>query len=54
MKDLTNENIVDINKDGVQYLQFKKLLEYKDIITHAYSIGTNVNFRTARINKPLF
>ena len=51
MKDLSNENVVHINKNGVQCLQFKKLLEYKNIITHAYSIGTNVNFRTARINK---
>ena len=51
MKDLSNENVVHINKDGVQYLQFRKLLEYSDIITHAYSIGTNVNFRTARVNK---
>lgn len=51
MKNLSNQNIVHIEKDGVQYIQFKKLLEYKDIITHAYSIGVNVNFRTARINK---
>ena len=51
MKDLSNKNIVHVNKDGVQYLQFRKLLEYSDIITHAYSIGTNVNFRTARVNK---
>mgnify|MGYP004536874765 FL=1 len=51
MKDLNNENIVHINKNGVQYLQFKKLLKYKDIISHAYSIGTDVNFRTARVNK---
>lgn len=51
MKDLTNKSIVHINKNGVQYLQFRKLLEYKDIITHAYSIGTDVNFRTARVNK---
>mgnify|MGYP004644650607 FL=1 len=51
MKDLSNENIVHINKNGVQYLQFKKLLKYKDIISHAYSIGTDVNFRTARVNK---
>ena len=51
MKDLSNQNIVHIEKDGVQYIQFKKLLEYKDIITHAYSIGVDVNFRTARINK---
>lgn len=51
MKNLINQNIVHIEKDGVQYIQFKKLLEYKDIITHAYSIGVDVNFRTARINK---
>lgn len=51
MEDLSNKNIVHINKNGVQYIQFKKLLKYKDIITHAYSIGTNVNFRTAKINK---
>ena len=51
MKDLSNKNIIRINKNGVQYLQFRKLLEYKDIITHAYSIGTDVNFRTARVNK---
>ena len=51
MKDLSNENVVHIKKNGVQYLQFKKLLEYGDIISHAYSIGTDVNFRTARVNK---
>ncbi len=51
MKDLSNKNVIRINKNGVQYLQFRKLLEYKDIITHAYSIGTDVNFRTARVNK---
>lgn len=51
MKDLSNKNVIRINKNGVQYLQFRKLLEYKDIITHAYSIGTDVNFRAARVNK---
>ena len=51
MKDLSNENVVHIDKDGVQYLQFRKLLEYSNVITHAYSIGTEVNFRTARVNK---
>ena len=51
MKDLSNEDVVHIKKEGVQYLQFKKLLEYSDIISHAYSIGTDVNFRTARANK---
>ncbi len=46
MKDLSNKNVVHIKKDNVQYLQFRKLLEYKDIINHAYSLGTDVNFRT--------
>ena len=51
MEDLSNENIIHKNKDGIQYLQFRKLLEYSDTIAHAYSIGKNVDFRTARINK---
>lgn len=51
MKDLTNQNVVHIVKDGIQYLQFRRLLQYEHIITHAYSLGTNVNFRTARANK---
>ena len=48
MKDLSNENVVHIKKDGIEYLQFKKLLEYSDIINHAYSIGLDRNYRTAR------
>lgn len=51
MKDLSNENMMHIVKDDVQYLQFRKLLEYDDIITHAYSLGIDLNFRTARANK---
>lgn len=51
MKNLSNENVIHIIKDGVQYLQFRKLLEYENIITHAYSLGTDLNFRTAKINK---
>ena len=51
MKDLSNENIIHIKKDGIEYLQFRKLLEYYNIITHAYSLGTDLNFRTAKINK---
>ena len=51
MENLSNENVTNIIKDGVQYLQFRKLLEYDNIITHAYSLGTDLNFRTAKINK---
>ena len=38
MKDLSNENIIHIRKDGIQYLQFRKLLEYKDKIQHCYTL----------------
>lgn len=44
--DLSNENVVHIKKEGIEYLQFKKLLEYKDIINHAYGIGIGKNYRT--------
>lgn len=50
---LTNDNVIHVKKDGIEYLQFRKLLEYKDIINHAYSLGTNLNFRIAQPNKDL-
>ena len=49
--DLSNENVIHIKKDGVEYLQFRKLLEYKEIVNHAYSLGINRNYRTAKANK---
>lgn len=49
--DLSNENVIHIKKNGIEYLQFRKLLEYSNIINHAYIIGKNVNFRTATVNK---
>ena len=48
MKDLTNENVIHIKKEGAEYLQFRRLLEYSDIITHAYSIGINKDYRTEK------
>ena len=51
--DLSNENVIHIKKDGIEYLQFRKLLEYRDIINHAYSLGTNMDFRTSRENGEL-
>lgn len=48
MKDLSNENVIHVKKDGIQYLQFKKLLEYSDIINHAYGIGLDRNYRTSQ------
>ena len=48
MKDLSNENIVHVKKDRIQYIQFRKLLEYSDIINHAYGIGLDRNYRTSK------
>lgn len=50
MKDLSNENIIHVKKNGIQYIQFRKLLEYKDIINHAYGIGLDRNYRTSKGN----
>lgn len=47
--DLSNKNIIHLKENGIEYLQFRKLLEYSDIISHAYSLGTEVNFRTSNI-----
>lgn len=51
MNDLSNENVIQIEKNEVKYLQFKKLLEYEDIIKHAYSLGVDTNYRTAKPDK---
>lgn len=51
MRDLSNDNVIHVIKDGIQYLQFRKLLKYNDIITHTYSLGTDLNFRTAKPDK---
>lgn len=48
MKDLSNENVIHIRKEGIGYLQFRKLLEYSDVINHAYSLGIDRNYRTTR------
>ena len=44
MENLSNENIVHVKDNGVEYIQFRKLLEYKNILTHAYTLKTNLNF----------
>ena len=43
MKDLSNENIVHVKSGNIEYLQFKKLLEYKDILTHCFTLR-NLDF----------
>ena len=48
MKNLSNENIIHISKNGIEYIQFRKLLEHSDIINHAYGIGLDRNYRTSK------
>lgn len=47
MKNLSNDNIIHVKKHGIEYLQFKKLLEYSEILKHGYGIGINRNYRTS-------
>lgn len=37
MKDLSNENIIHIKKEKLEYIQFKKLLEYKNL-NHCFTL----------------
>ena len=46
--DLSNENVIYIKSKKIEYLQFRKLLNYSDMISHAYVVGINQNFRTAK------
>ena len=48
---LSNENIIYTKNDEVEYIQFRKLLEYSDSITHAFSLAKDVNFRSVRTRK---
>ncbi len=48
--DLSNENIIHVKGEEIEYLQFKRLLKYSNLLTHAYVIGLDKNFRTARAN----
>ncbi len=45
--DLSNENVIHIKNREIEYLQFRRLLEYPEVM-HAYSLGMNTNFRTAK------
>lgn len=43
--ELSNENVIHIKKEGVEYIQFRRLLEYQDVLTHAFTVGTNNDYR---------
>ena len=42
-----SEEVILKETEGIKYFQFKKLLEYKNLV-HAYPLGLNLNFRTGR------
>lgn len=50
MKDLSNKEVIHVKKNGIEYIQFKRLLEYSDIINHAYGVGLDRNYRTVKSN----
>lgn len=43
MNNLSNENIIHIKDGNVEYIQFKKLLEYKESLQHCYTLRGNNN-----------
>ena len=36
--DLSNEQVVHKRKNGVEYLQFRRLLEYEDTLKHCFTL----------------
>ena len=48
--ELSNDSVIHIKNGNIEYLQFRRLLEYSDVVSHCYSLGTNVNFRTSSKN----
>lgn len=38
MRDLSNENVVHVRESGIEYLQFRKLLEYSGLV-HCYTLS---------------
>ena len=49
--DLSNETIIHVKNIRQEYLQFRRLLEYNDILTHCYSVGLENDFRTFKPNR---
>lgn len=47
--DLSNDVVTHIKNK--EYLQFKKLEKYNDILAHAYSVGIEKNYRTFKANR---
>ena len=45
MKDLSNENVIHVKKENVEYIQFRRLLEYSNVLNHCYTLKNyNLDF----------
>ena len=44
--DLSNETVIHVKTEKQDFLQFRRLLQYSDIISHCYSLGLDKNYRT--------
>ena len=44
--DLSNENVLHIKKDGIEYLQFRRLLEFDNLINCYTLRPLNYNKKT--------
>ena len=49
--DLSNQKVLHVKKSNQEFLQFKKLLQYSDTISHAYSLGINKSYRTFKADR---
>ena len=48
---LSNNVVSHIKDNDNEYIQFKRLEKYKDILAHAYSVGIDKNYRTFKANR---
>ena len=48
---LSNSVVSHIKDNDNEYIQFKRLEKYKDILAHAYSVGIDKNYRTFKANR---
>ena len=51
MDNLNNNIVTHIKKENIEYLQFNRLNKYSDIISHAYTVGIEKNYRTFKANR---
>ena len=51
MKNLSNKNVIHVKDKEIEYLQFRKLLEYKELIHHGYALGLDIGFKTTAVNQ---